>query len=188
MGIPTLIKTLTASNSATLSFVDGASDVTLDSTYDEYMFVFTDYNHDTVGGKLRFTTTKTTNEGFEHYNNVTTIFRADHDEDDDSDLSYDAGEDVADATTHHTLTPSSCTSDADASVCGIIHLFNPSSTTFLTHWYGRFSYMKSNGPTNEGASDAFSAGYVNSADYVSAVNFENISGTADAVIQLYGIA
>ena len=42
MGIPTLIKTLTASGSATLSFVDGTSDVTLDSTYDEYMFVCTD--------------------------------------------------------------------------------------------------------------------------------------------------
>ena len=42
MGILTLIKTLTADDDSSLSFVDGTSDVTLDSTYDEYMFVYTD--------------------------------------------------------------------------------------------------------------------------------------------------
>jgi hypothetical protein len=36
----TLIKTLTASSSATLSFVDGSSDVVLDSTYPIYVFKF----------------------------------------------------------------------------------------------------------------------------------------------------
>ena len=36
-----LIKTLTASSSATLSFVDGTSDVVLDNTYPIYKFVFT---------------------------------------------------------------------------------------------------------------------------------------------------
>ena len=39
-GVWTLIKTLTASSSATLSFVDGSSDVVLDGTYDEYVFKF----------------------------------------------------------------------------------------------------------------------------------------------------
>ena len=34
----TLIKTLTASSSSTLSFVDGSSDVVLDSTYPVYLF------------------------------------------------------------------------------------------------------------------------------------------------------
>ena len=38
----TFIKKLTASASATLSFVDGASDVVLDDTYKEYMFTFKD--------------------------------------------------------------------------------------------------------------------------------------------------
>ena len=42
MGIPTLIKTLTASGDRSLSFVNGAADVTLDGTYNEYMWVFTD--------------------------------------------------------------------------------------------------------------------------------------------------
>ncbi len=36
----THIKTLTASSSSTLSFVDGSSDVVLDSTYPIYVFKF----------------------------------------------------------------------------------------------------------------------------------------------------
>ena len=35
-----LIKTQTASSSASISFVDGTSDVVLDSTYKEYIFLF----------------------------------------------------------------------------------------------------------------------------------------------------
>ena len=37
-GAMTLIKTLTASSSANLSFVHGTSSVVLDSTYKEYVF------------------------------------------------------------------------------------------------------------------------------------------------------
>ena len=42
MGIPTLIKTLTADNDTSLAFVDGTASVVLDGTYDEYIFVCTD--------------------------------------------------------------------------------------------------------------------------------------------------
>ena len=38
----TFIKKLTASSSSTLSFVDGSSDVVLDNTYKEYLFIFKD--------------------------------------------------------------------------------------------------------------------------------------------------
>ena len=40
LGTYTFIKKLTASSSATLSFVDGSSDVVLDGTYKEYLFTF----------------------------------------------------------------------------------------------------------------------------------------------------
>ena len=39
-GAMTHIKTLTASSSSTLSFVDGSSDVVLDNTYPIYLFKF----------------------------------------------------------------------------------------------------------------------------------------------------
>ena len=41
-GSMVFIKKLTASSSATLSFVNGSSDVVLDSTYKEYVFTFKD--------------------------------------------------------------------------------------------------------------------------------------------------
>ena len=40
LGSMIFIKKLTASSSATLSFVDGSSDVVLDDTYKEYLFTF----------------------------------------------------------------------------------------------------------------------------------------------------
>ena len=40
LGDMVFIKKLTASSSATLSFVDGASSVVLDNTYKEYLFTF----------------------------------------------------------------------------------------------------------------------------------------------------
>jgi hypothetical protein len=42
-GAMTLIKTLTASSSSTLSFVHGSSDVVLDSTYPIYVFKYIKY-------------------------------------------------------------------------------------------------------------------------------------------------
>ena len=51
-GKMTLIKTLTASNSSTLSFVDGAASVVLDDTYDSYVFKFINIHGDTDGPNI----------------------------------------------------------------------------------------------------------------------------------------
>ena len=53
-GAMTFIKKLTASSSSTLSFVDGASDVVLDNTYKEYIFIFNNIHPQTDGQKLTF--------------------------------------------------------------------------------------------------------------------------------------
>ncbi len=48
-GSMVFIKKLTASSSATLSFVDGADSVVLDDTYKEYVFIFNNV-HASAGG------------------------------------------------------------------------------------------------------------------------------------------
>ena len=53
-GAMTFIKKLTASSSSTLSFVDGSSDVVLDNTYKEYIFIFKDIHPETDGAELTF--------------------------------------------------------------------------------------------------------------------------------------
>ena len=53
-GAMTLIKEQTASSSATISFVDGTSDVVLDSTYPIYLFKFIGIHPATNNASLTF--------------------------------------------------------------------------------------------------------------------------------------
>ena len=99
MGIPTLIKTLTASGDSSLSFVDGTADVTLDSTYDEYMFVFTDMHTNTDDRSINF---GFSDDGGSSYGvtKTTSRFESIHNEADDAAvLRYQAGADLAQSTT-----------------------------------------------------------------------------------------
>ena len=52
-GSMVFIKKLTASSSSTLSFVNGSSDVVLDSTYKEYLFTFKDIHPQNDGRYFR---------------------------------------------------------------------------------------------------------------------------------------
>ena len=74
----TLIKTLTASSSGTLSFVDGTSSVVLDNTYKEYLFTFKDIH---PGTQSKFSFNGSIDSG-SNYNvaKTSTFFYAYHEE------------------------------------------------------------------------------------------------------------
>ena len=78
LGTIQLIKKLTASSSATLSFVDGASSVVLDNTYKEYVFTFKDI-HPSADANLMINFSI---DGGSNYNvtKTSTFFNAWHDE------------------------------------------------------------------------------------------------------------
>ena len=177
-----LIETLTASSSATLSFVNGTDDVVLDSTYDEYVFRFinihpaTDETHLQVNfrdGSTAYDATKTT-----------TTFEARHMEDDSAAaLSYDSGGDVAQSTGIQLLM-SYNGNDNDQSCSGYMHLFAPSSTTFVKHFMARTSSVQG----NDRQRDNYIAGYCNVTAAIDGVQFSMSSGNIDAgKIKLYGI-
>jgi len=183
MGIPTLIKTLTASGDDQLDFVDGGASVVFDSTYDEYMFVFTDIHpsNEDAGFSMKTSINGGTGYGVA---TTTTAFQASHTEADGTEFQYEANRDLAQATTFQVLAHAVGAS-ADESCAGIFHIFNPASTTYVKHFYSRFS---SYGGT-PGAWDWFIAGYVNTTSAVDAIRFGFGAGTVDAgVIQMYGIA
>ena len=76
-GSMVFIKKLTASSSGTLSFVNGASSVVLDSTYKEYVFTFKDI-HPASDGKI-LTFQGSTNTGSSYGVTITsTFFLAEH--------------------------------------------------------------------------------------------------------------
>ena len=187
MGIPTLIKTLTASDSATLSFVDGASDVVLDSTYDEYMFVFTDINPATDDSNFTFQVNATDDAGGGYDTSLitSTYFRTLHGEDGSGgNLSYQTGLDIVQSASFCPLTHGIGIA-ADESCAGIFHLFNPASTTYVKNFYARFATY---GSPDAQIIQSFAAGYVNDTTAIDEIQFKMASGNFDGVIQLFGIA
>ena len=96
-GSMVFIKKLTASSSGTLSFVNGSSDVVLDSTYKEYLFTFKDIHPQTDDESLQFNMT-TDGTNF-NVTKTTTYFVAYHNEaGNDTALTYETGRDLAQGT------------------------------------------------------------------------------------------
>ena len=172
-----LISTQTASSSSTISFTSG-----IDDTYDEYVFKFIDISN---GSNATFQFNVSI-DGGSNYNvaKTTTRFRAEINEDNASDngLSYLTGEDLAQGTGGQVI--ASVRSDADSCCVGTLHLFNPSSTTFVKHFISRLH--SSNGSYCE---DHYNAGYANTTSAINAIKFFMSAGSIDSgVIKLYGIS
>ena len=178
MGIPTLITTNTESGDSSSEFTSG-----IDSTYDEYMFVMTDINPSSNALFLIF---NGSTDGGSNYNvtKTTTFFGASHYESgSSSSLSYVAAYDKAQATTYQELTED-IGSGADESAAGILHLFSPSNTTYVKHFYARTnSYWY-----DDNSHARFVAGYFNTTSAINAINFKTGASAFDGVIQMYGIS
>ena len=176
----TLIKTLTASSSSTLSFVDGSSSVVLDNTYPVYMFKFINIH---PASSSMFTFQASTDTGSSYgVTATTTFFRGQQTEAGASaSVAYDPNMDLAQSTSFIRLGRPLLT-DNDASLSGTLNIFNPSSDTFAKH------YMYSNQLMGSFCQNAFGAGYFNTTSAIDAFQFKIESGNIDAgTIKLYGI-
>ena len=182
-GSMTFIKKLTASTSDTLSFVDGTSDVVIDSTYKEYMFIFNDIHPSSEDGKFGF---QGNVAGGADYNETitSTFFFSFHIEGDTSaSVSYQAAGDQAEGTAFQPLSDN-IGLDNDQSGSGYLHIFNPSSTTFVTHFIARTNSCSA----NDYSVDGYTAGYFNTTSAIDEIQFKMSSGNIDAgTISLYGI-
>ena len=176
------IKTLTASSSATLSFVDGASDVVLDNTYKNYIFKFTNIHPATDSANLSFNMSIDAGSNY-NVTKTTTSFRSVQTEDATTTaLGYRSDYDLAQATGFQPLGDAN-SNDNDSALAGELHLFNPSSTTFTTHFTAVTSHIAGQ------AKEYFTAGYGNTTSAVDAIQFKMSSGNIDAgTISLWGIA
>jgi hypothetical protein len=178
-GSMNLISTQTASSSSTISFTSG-----IDSTYDEYVFKF--YNIHPATDDVEFSFNGSI-DGGSNYNvtKTTTFFRAYHDEADSAAaLQYDTSDDLAQSTSYQTL-GGSVGNDNDQCCSGTLHLFNPSSTTFVKHFTASFNtYINT-----DFSIQSHIAGYANTTSAVDAVQFKMSSGNIDSgVIKLYGVS
>ena len=185
-GAMTLIKSQTASSSSTISFVDGTSDVVLDSTYPIYLFKFINCHPQTDGKGLQFNVSIDSGSNY-NVAKTSTHFRSYHYENDsDAGIGYVAAHDLAQGTGFQDLTEGGISNDNDGCLSGSLQIFSPSSTTFVKHFIGTFSIMK--GAGGGLLVNSYVAGYANTASAVNAVQFKMDSGNIDAgTIKLYGI-
>ena len=185
-GALVLIKTLTASSSGTLSFVNGADSVVLDSTYPIYKFEFIDIHPSaddamfTVGfrdGSTAYDATKTTT-AFECFAKETAGGGS-------TSLGYSSGSDLAQSTNFQYInTANGIGNGNDECLNGELTLFNPSSTTFVKHFIATCQYQHFE---NYSANDRV-GGYCNVTAAIDAVQFKMHSGNIDSgKIKLYGI-
>ena len=177
-GALTLISTQTASGSANLSFTSG-----IDSTYKEYVFKFynihpiTDEAHFTVGfrdGDTAYDAVKTT-----------TYILSYHAEDDsEATVGYNAASDLAQSSDFQRILHGIGNGN-DESASGYLHLFEPSSTTFVKH------FIAAGSTYNAGSYEytTYVAGYNNVTAAIDGVQFKMSSGNIDSgVVKLYGIS
>jgi len=167
----------TASSSASISFTSG-----IDSTYKEYVFYFNNIHPATDGARFQVNF----RDGGSAYDatKTTTFFRAYNFEDDsDAVLGYLTSRDLAQSTDAQKIAMN-IGNDNDQSASGHLHLFNPSSTTFVKHFisvsncYGELNYSQ----------QVFVAGYCNTTSAIDGVQFSLDSGNIDSGdILLYGV-
>jgi hypothetical protein len=174
-----LLSTQTASASATISFTTG-----LDSTYDEYIFKLINIHpslDDATGPDFQVSIDGGSNYGV---NITSTFFRSTHDESgSNAELAYQASLDLAQSTNFQNI-GQLVGNDNDQSASGYLHLFNPSSTTFVKHFIARMNVYHA----SDKSRDCFTAGYINTTSAVDAIQFKMSSGNIDdGVIKLYGV-
>ena len=187
-GALTLIKTLTASSSSTLSFIDGSDDVVLDNTYKEYQFHCINLHPSGDGASLTFQGNAAGGSGFDEtmQNNV---LQAYHREDGGAQgFGYETGFDQANGTGFCRLIGNNDSAN-DSSHCVILHLFNPSDTTFVKHFFSISSSMEDGGAGSNPLSTTLTAGYFNTTSAIDEIQFKMNTGNIDSgTIKLYGVS
>ena len=184
-GAMTLIKTLTASSSATLSFVHGSSDVVFDNTYPVYMFKFIDIHPSGSNPHLQFNMSIDTGSNYNVTKTSSFIVSYHLESTGATTLGYEAVHDLAQSTNFQSLNPK-IGGGSDESGCGTLTIFNPSSTTFVKHFM--FSGVTHSYSSFPASYRNLVAGYGNTTSAVDAVQFKMDSGDIDSgTIKLYGI-
>jgi hypothetical protein len=182
-GSLTLLSTATASASSSISFTSN-----IDSTYDIYQFEFINIHPATDAVYFQF---NLSTDGGSNYNvtKTTTSFEAYHNESDSAtNLRYATANDLAQSTSDQRLIdviPTGAGED-DRCASGYLHLFNPSSTTYVKHFIA--SVQANVAGTSNYSWISNTAGYGNTTSAVNAIIFRASSGNIDAgTIKMYGI-
>ena len=182
-GALTLIKSITASSSASIEFINGTNGVVLDGTYTSYVFKFIDIHPSSDNNRLEFNFSTDSGSNY-NVTKTTTFVETYHNEaDTDTILQYNAGGDLAQSTSFQRLM-GNVGNGSDESYSGTLQIFNPSSSVFVKHFIA-------DGNSYHGADYSarwLIAGYGNTTSPINAIKFLISSGTFDGIIKMYGVS
>ena len=172
-----LLSSQTADDDATVSFTSG-----IDSTYGEYIFKFYVLNPANDNEEFVFQANASSQSGYNE-TITTTYFDAYHNEaGTDTLLTYETTLDQAQGTAFQILVPN-IGNAADEAGAGELHLFNPSSTTYVKHFYARTnSYNGADYMVN-----SFVSGYFNTTAAIDDIQFKMNTGNFDGTIKMWGV-
>ena len=178
LGSLTHIATQTASSSASLSFTSG-----IDSTYKEYIFYFVNIHPATNFTHLSFQANAVGGSGYNE-TITSTMFVANHKEDDSAtNLAYEGDGDLSQGTGFQSIIHAIGNGN-DECGSGYLHIFNPSSTTFVKHFIANTNTYTD----DDRSQNNFSAGYINTTSAIDEIQFKMSSGNIDAGdILLFGL-
>ena len=181
-----LLSTVTASSSSTISFTSN-----IDSTYKEYIFKFIDIHPASEYGFFQFQADTGTNT---NYNQTITSssFTSTHSENDsEAIINYQSGSDQSGGTGFQYISDQ-LEADNDSCLCGTLHIFDPSNTTFQKHFMARTQFHQADPSSRE----YYVAGIINTTTALTRFQFKILgtssgasnSNTIDSgTIKMYGV-
>jgi|TARA_R100000084_G_C4627433_1_gene136521 hypothetical protein len=175
----TLLETQTASSSATISFTSN-----IDSTYKEYIFKYINVHPATNSTMFAFQVDTGTNTSY-NQTITSTHFTVGHNEaGNDTLFTYQTSMDQAQGTSFQKIS-NNVGNGNDECVSGTLHLFDPSSTTFVKHFVARSVEYHN----EDYAIDSYTGGYINTTTAITRVQFKFESGNIDSgTFKLYGVS
>ena len=163
---------------ATADFTSG-----IDSTYDEYLFIFNNIHPETDNQIFQFQVDTGTNTDY-NQTVTSTSFRAYQDEaGSETSLGYVAAQDQGQGTDFEFLA-GGIGNGNDECGSGTLHLFDPSSSTFVKHFLAKTQCTEASDYTEH----RFQAGYFNTTTAITRVRFKFASGEIQGgTIGMFGV-
>ena len=174
-----LLETQTASSSGTISFTSS-----IDSTYKEYIFKYINVHPATNNVDFQFNMSADSGSNY-NVTKTTTTFQAYLNEGDSANgLAYGSSRDLAQSTDFQGIVIGVGNGN-DEAASGYLHIFEPSSTTFVKHFISGSNNYRADNESQQ----HYTAGYGNTTSAVDAIQFKMSSGNIDAgTIKLYGVS
>ena len=173
-----LLSSQTASSDASVTFTG-----LMTSTYGEYIFQFYNLGPEGDSRQFQFQVNATDGADFNDSAITSTFFRSQINESGDSPLlAYTDDKDQAQGTSFQDLSVGTG-SDTDESCVGELHIFNPSSTTYVKHFIATMNEYHSSIYTMNN----YIAGYINDTTAIDDIQFKFNADDFDGTIKMWGV-